>query len=183
MLDILLISFSLAMDCFAVSIAAGSTTNKPKILDSLKIGLFFGLFQALMPLIGWFIGFSFKEIIENIDHWIAFLLLAAIGIKMLYEAFKNKDNRKKNDITRMPVLLILSVATSIDALVVGISLPLLNVPLYLAIILIGSFAFLFSVTGYFLGRKIGKVIGNKAEILGGLILIGIGIKILIEHLS
>jgi putative Mn2+ efflux pump MntP len=111
------------------------------------------------------------------------LLLAIIGIKMLYEAFKNKDNRKKNDITRMPVLLILSVATSIDALVVGISLPLLNVPLYLAITSIGSFAFLFSVTGYFLGHKIGKVIGNKVEILGGLILIGIGIKILIEHLN
>lgn len=183
MLDILLISLSLAMDCFAVSIAGGSTTNKPKILDSLKIGVFFGLFQAIMPLIGWLIGFSFKEIIENIDHWIAFSLLAAIGIKMLYEAFKNKDDRKKTDITRMPILLILSAATSIDALVVGISLPLLNVPLYLAIISIGSFAFLFSVTGYFLGNKIGKVIGSKVEILGGLILIGIGIKILIEHLN
>jgi putative Mn2+ efflux pump MntP len=183
MFDILLISLSLAMDCLAVSIAVGATSKKPNFFDSLKLGLFFGLFQAIMPLIGWFIGFSFKDIIVNIDHWIAFSLLAAIGIKMLYEAFKKEADKKKIDIMRIPVLLILSVATSIDALVVGISLPLLNISLYIAIMLIGSFTFLFSVIGYFIGNKIGNVIGNKVEILGGLILIGIGIKILIEHLS
>ena len=102
---------------------------------------------------------------------------------MLYEAFKKEADKKKIDIARISILLILSVATSIDALVIGIILPFLNIPLYLAIILIGSFAFLFSVVDYFLGNKIGNVIGNKVEMLGGLILIGIGIKILIEHLS
>jgi putative Mn2+ efflux pump MntP len=181
MLDILLISISLAMDCFAVSIAGGANVEKPGISNALKVGLFFGLFQALMPLIGWIIGNSLRYIVESIDHWIAFALLLAIGIKMLYEAFK-KPAEKKTDITRFPTILILSVATSIDALVVGISLPLLAIPLYLAVIVIGSFAFMFSISGYFLGHKIGKVVGNKMEIIGGVILIGIGIKILIEHL-
>ena len=181
MLNILLISTSLAMDCFAVSITGGSTVKRPKLTDALKVGLFFGLFQANMPLIGWFVGYGFKNLIENIDHWIAFALLLAIGIKMLYEAFK-KPKQKKTSITRFPTLLILSVATSIDALVVGITLPLLEIPLYLSVIIIGFFAFMFSITGYFLGHRIGKVIGNKMEIIGGTILIGIGIKILIEHL-
>ena len=181
MLNILLISISLAMDCFAVSIAGGATVKKPGSIDALKVGLFFGLFQAIMPLIGWFIGYGFKNLIENIDHWVAFALLSAIGIKMLYEAFK-KSGEKKINITRFPTLLILSVATSIDALVVGITLPLLEIPLYLSVIIIGFFAFMFSITGYFLGHRIGKVIGNKMEIIGGTILIGIGIKILIEHL-
>jgi putative Mn2+ efflux pump MntP len=169
------------MDCFAVSIAGGSTVKKPKVTDALKVGLFFGLFQATMPLIGWFIGYGLKNLIENIDHWIAFALLLAIGIKMLYEASK-KSEQKKINITRFPTLLVLSVATSIDALVVGISLPFLEIPLYLSVIIIGSFAFMFSIAGYFIGHKIGKVIGNKMEIIGGVILIGIGIKILIEHL-
>ncbi|MBM3706561.1 MAG: manganese efflux pump [Actinobacteria bacterium] len=182
MLNILLISFSLAMDCFAVSLAGGSTAEKPRIPDALKVGLFFGLFQAIMPLIGWLAGYSFKDLIESFDHWVAFALLAAIGIKMLVEAFKKKSDEKKMNLTKLPGLLVLSVATSIDALVIGISLPFLKIPLYISVTIIGSFTFIFSVTGYFLGHKIGKIIGNKMEIVGGVILTGIGIKILIEHL-
>jgi putative Mn2+ efflux pump MntP len=182
MLDIFLISLSLAMDCFAVSIAGGASEVKPKIFNALKVGIFFGLFQAIMPLVGWLVGFGFKKLIENIDHWIAFALLAAIGIKMLYEALKKNSSKRKNDITKMPTLLILSVATSIDALVIGIGLSFLNVSLYLSVLIIGLFAFSFSLIGYFLGNKIGKLIGNKVEIIGGIILIGIGIKILVEHL-
>jgi manganese efflux pump family protein len=182
MLNILLIALSLAMDCFAVSIAGGAAAKKPTVFNALKVGIFFGLFQAVMPLIGWLVGFSFKNMIENIDHWIAFFLLAAIGSKMLYEALKKNTDERKINILNYPTLLILSIATSIDALVIGISLSLLNVSLYLSVSIIGLFAFSFSVIGYFLGNKIGKIIGNKVEIVGGVILIGIGIKILIEHL-
>ena len=183
MINIILISISLAMDCFAVSIAGGATISKPKITNALKVGLFFGLFQAVMPLIGWSIGFSFRNFIENVDHWIAFSLLLIIGIKMLYEAVKKSPEAKKTDVTRIPTLLILSVATSIDALVIGISLSILDVSIYLSILIIGLFAFAFSVSGYYLGHRIGKIVGNKVEIIGGIILIGIGIKILIEHLT
>jgi putative Mn2+ efflux pump MntP len=182
MLNLFLISVSLAMDCFAVSIAGGATASRPRITDAVKVGVSFGSFQAAMPLIGWLAGFSFKSLIENVDHWVAFSLLGIIGIKMLYEALKKNTGEKKKDITKMPTLLILSVATSIDALVIGITLSLLNIPLYLSVLIIGLFALLFSVTGYMLGNKMGKFVGNKVEIIGGVILMGIGIKILIEHL-
>ena len=182
MINLVLISISLAMDCLAVSIAGGATATKPKITNAIKVGLSFGFFQAIMPLIGWAIGFSFRSLIENLDHWIAFSLLLIIGIKMLYEAFKKSPQNNKTDITRIPTLLLLSIATSIDALVVGISLSILDISIYLSILIIGLFAFTFSVSGYYLGHRIGKFIGNKVEIIGGIILIGIGIKILIEHL-
>jgi putative Mn2+ efflux pump MntP len=182
MLNIMLIAISLAMDCFAVSIAGGAITNRPKLINALKVGLSFGIFQSMMPLIGWLVAYSFRNLIENIDHWIAFSLLAAIGIKMLYEAFKKKKEDDKTDITKLHTLLILSVATSIDALVIGIGLSFLGISIYLSILIIGLFAFFFSFTGYFIGHKIGKLIGNKVEILGGIILIGIGVKILIQHL-
>jgi len=182
MINLILISISLAMDCFAVSITGGANISKPKISNALKVGISFGFFQAIMPLIGWSIGFSFRSLIENVDHWIAFSLLLIIGIKMLYEAFKKSPGNNKTNITRLPILLILSIATSIDALVVGISLSILDVSIYLSILIIGLFAFVFSVSGYYLGHRIGKVVGNKVEIIGGIILMGIGIKILIEHL-
>jgi len=181
-ISIVLISISLAMDCFAVSVAGGATTAKPKVIDALKVGFFFGLFQTVMPLIGWYIGFSFKSLIENVDHWIAFGLLCAIGIKMIYEALRNKSENKKINLIRLPTLLILSVATSIDALVVGISFSLLNISLYISVAIIGLFAFVFSISGYFIGNKIGQFLKNKVELAGGFILTGIGIKILIEHL-
>lgn len=182
MLNLFLISVSLAMDCFAVSIAGGAAALKPKVTNALKVGVSFGSFQAVMPIIGWLAGFSFKNLIENVDHWIAFSLLGIIGVKMLYEAFKKNADGSKTDITRMPALLILSVATSIDALVVGITLSLLDIPLYLSVLIIGMFALLFSFAGYMLGNRIGKFAGNKVEIIGGIILVGIGIKILVEHL-
>lgn len=182
MINLILISISLAMDCFAVSIAGGATISRPKITNALKVGISFGFFQAVMPLIGWSVGFGFRSLIENVDHWIAFSLLLIIGSKMLYEAFRKNPENNKTSITKLPTLLILSVATSIDALVVGISLSILDRSIYLSILIIGLFAFVFSISGYLLGHKIGKIIGNKVEIIGGIILIGIGTKILIEHL-
>jgi putative Mn2+ efflux pump MntP len=182
MTNLILISISLAMDCLAVSIAGGATVIRPKIINAIKVGLSFGFFQAVMPLIGWTIGYSFRSLIENVDHWVAFFLLLIIGIKMLYEAFKKSPKKDKIDITRIPTLIVLSVATSIDALVAGISLSIIGIPLYLSILIIGLFAFIFSILGYYIGHRIGKVVGNKVEIIGGIILIGIGTKILIEHL-
>lgn len=182
MLNIIVISISLAMDCFAVSIAGGATTNKPKIIDALKVGLFFGLFQALMPVIGWYIGFGFKDLIKNVDHWIAFGLLGAIGVKMIYESFKIGDKKNKINLIKISFLLIFSVATSIDALVVGITFSLLELSLYLSILIIGLFAFVFSFFGFFIGNKIGKFLESKVELIGGIILVGIGTKILIDHL-
>jgi manganese efflux pump family protein len=182
MLNIIIISISLAMDCFAVSMAGGAVTKKPRAIDALKVGLFFGLFQALMPVIGWYIGFGFKGLIENVDHWIAFALLGLIGIKMIYESFKIESEKNRIDLIKMTSLLILSVATSIDALVIGITLSILGISLYLSVIIIGLFAFAFSFFGYFLGNKLGKFLESKVELIGGIVLVGIGIKILIEHL-
>lgn len=185
MLEIIVISVGLAMDCLAVSVAGGagrSTGTRPKIMDALKVGFFFGAFQALMSLIGWYIGSGFKSLIEKTGHWVAFGLLCAIGIKMICEAVKSRGEKRKIDLTSLPVLLILSVATSIDALVVGISLSLLDVSIYLSVAIISVFSFAFSVSGYFIGNKIGKILKNNAEIAGGVILIGIGIKVLLEYL-
>ena len=182
MFDVIIISISLAMDCFALSIAGGATTKKPRVINALKVGLFFGLFQALMPVIGWYIGFGFKDLIENVDHWIAFGLLGAIGVKMIYESFKIESEKNKINLIKISSLLILSVATSIDALVVGITFSLLEISLYLSVAIIGLFTFVFSISGYFIGHKLGKFLENKVELIGGIILIGIGTKILIEHL-
>ena len=183
MVNIILIAISLAMDCFAVSIAGGATVTKLKIKDALKIGLSFGLFQAVMPLIGWFIGLSFRELIENTGHWVAFGLLCAIGIKMIYETLKSRNEKRKINLVKLPLLLVLSVATSIDALAAGISFSLLNISLYLSAAIIGLFAFVFSISGYIIGNKIGHFLENKVGLIGGIILIGIGVKILVENLA
>jgi len=182
MVNLILIAISLAMDCFAVSIAGGATVKRIRARDTLKVGLSFGLFQALMPLIGWFIGLSFKELIENAGHWVAFGLLCAIGIKMIYEALKSKREKRKINLAKLPMLFVLSIATSIDALAAGISFSLLDASLYLSVAIIGLFAFVFSISGYIIGNKIGHFLENKVELIGGIILIGIGIKILVENL-
>jgi putative Mn2+ efflux pump MntP len=183
MFTTILIAISLAMDCLAVSIAGGALVEKPRLRNALKIGAFFGLFQTVMPLIGWALGFGFRNLISSFDHWIAFGLLLIIGAKMIYESFKKDSDKKKRDILNNHTLIILAVATSIDALVAGMSLAFIGVPLIYSVLIIGAFAFVLSVTGYFAGHKIGTLIGSKMEIVGGVILIGIGIKILIEHLT
>jgi len=183
MVTLALIAFSLAMDCFAVSIAGGALNPKAGIGNAIKIAFFFGLFQTLMPLIGWLVGQSFARFISDYDHWVAFFLLLAIGIKMIYESFKDRPEGENRDILKLPTLLLLSVATSIDALVVGITLSLLKTSLILSVLVIGIFAFILSVAGYYIGKMAGNLFKNKVEIVGGLILIGIGIRILVEHLS
>ena len=181
-LSICLIALGLAMDAFAVSIARGFTINTSRVKNALIIALSFGLFQAIMPVIGWASGSLFKDLIEYIDHWIAFALLSFIGIKMIHESFKITKKDKKIDVLNLRILLILSIATSIDALAVGVTLSFLDVTIIMPALMIGIITFSLSFMGVFIGNKFGHFFENKIEALGGIILIGIGIKILLEHL-
>jgi len=180
LISIILIALGLAMDAFAVSITSGLTIKQLKINHALQIASFFGLFQAVMPIIGWLAGLSLRDFISSIDHWIAFVLLGFIGCKMVYESVKMEES--KSNPLNIVVLLILSVVTSIDALAVGITFAFLKVSIVTPIILIGIITFILSFIGVYIGDRFGRLFEKKIEILGGIILIGIGIKILIEHL-
>lgn len=169
------------MDAFSVSIAGGIKTSNGKVWDALKVAVFFGGFQALMPFFGWLLGEAGKGFITGIDHWIAFILLGLIGIKMIADAL-DKNSQKNNEILKIKSLLLLSVATSIDAFIIGITLSLLKTPFLISIISIGTITFVLSFLGFIFGRQLGKLFGRKVEIFGGVVLILIGLKILIEHL-
>ena len=169
------------MDSFSVSIANGLATNTFKISKALTIALFFGFFQGLMPVFGWITGGSIADHISVIDHWIAFGLLTFIGIRMIYESITNKPNNFLKVYT-IRVIMILSIATSIDALAVGLSFSFLDISIFFPAIIIGVITFLLSFLGVFVGKRFGKILKNRIEILGGLILIIIGLKILLEHI-
>jgi manganese efflux pump family protein len=180
--EIILIGVGLAMDCFAVCISCSLVQRDIKTSEALKIAFFFGFFQAIMPVAGWLLGLTFKDLIADFDHWIAFGILGAIGLKMIIEAFK-KENKQELNITKFWVLISLSVATSIDAMIVGISFAFLELNILLTVSIIGFVTFIISLAGIYLGKKFTFISGKKAEIIGGIVLIGIGIKILIEHLN
>jgi putative Mn2+ efflux pump MntP len=179
---ITVIAVGLAMDAFAVSIVSGSAYRQLHVKHALRMAAFFGGFQAIMPLIGSLAGLSLKEYIIACDHWIAFGLLTAVGAKMIYESFKIKSIEERFDPSSVLVLLTLSVATSIDALAIGITLPLITRSIALAVTIIGLITFVLSYLGVIIGKRFGHFFENKIEIFGGLILIAIGVKILIEHL-
>jgi putative Mn2+ efflux pump MntP len=181
MVTILLIALSLAMDSFAVSIAHGMTVKNRRVATGLMMGFSFGFFQAFMPVLGWLAGLAFMDLIASFDHWVAFGLLAFIGGKMIYEARNESDEEKDVKLT-VSVVLILSVATSIDALAVGLSFSLLQVSIIAPVIAIGVVAFLLSFAGFNFGSKLGKFFERKVQVIGGIVLIAIGIKILLEHL-
>ncbi len=175
-----LLGLGLSMDAFAVSMSSGTMIRPFRVNDALKLALFFGGFQALMPVLGWFGGNMVQGYVSVFAPWIAFGLLAFIGIKMIYEAFYgNPDGRAGSLTYRM--LFMLAVATSIDALAVGISFAFLKTPVLEPAVIIGGVTFFMSFWGAILGYRIGHFFGNEVEILGGLILIGLGIKILAEH--
>lgn len=178
---IVLVAVGLAMDAFAVSIAKGMVINHNRRKSALLMASFFGGFQMLMPAIGWFAGQSLKEVIMGFDHWIAFGLLAFIGAKMIYDSTK-KENENDEQTLRLHSLLTLAVATSIDALMVGLSFAFLQTSLLEPILLIGVITFSLSVVGFYFGCGMGRLFGSKIRIAGGLILIAIGIRILLEHL-
>ena len=182
--ELILLSIGLGMDAFAVSVCKGISMKKMNWKKASLIGLYFGGFQAVMPILGYFFGTSFESFITNIDHWIAFILLVIIGAKMIQEAFqKDKDEDEYNDDISVKTMLILSIATSIDALAVGITFAFLKVDLVLAVSLIGIITFILSVLGTKIGNRFGDKYKSKAELIGGIILILIGLKILLEHLA
>lgn len=180
-IELLLLSIGLAMDAFAVSICKGISMKKMNWKKAVIIGIYFGGFQALMPVIGYFLGTAFESIITNIDHWVAFILLGIIGGNMIKESFGN-ESENCNDDVGFKTMLILAIATSIDALAVGITFAFLKVNLVAAISMIGVITFALSVVGTKIGNRFGDKYESKAELVGGIILVLLGIKILLEHL-
>jgi len=177
-----LVGIGLSMDCFAVSLAIGTTTRATLLHAAAIIALCFGGFQAGMTLLGWAAGTHLAGMITAYDHWVAFLLLAVIGAKMVAEGFLGGDGEETVDVMQLLPVLLLSVATSIDALAVGVSFAFLQVSILAPALIIGIVAFAFSFAGVLSGRQLEGVLGRKVEILGGLILIAIGLKVLLEHL-
>ncbi|MDY0270604.1 manganese efflux pump MntP [Trichloromonas sp.] len=176
------IALALAMDAFAVSLAAGVTLERITGRHLFRFGFHFGLFQGMMPVIGWLAGVSVHRWIADYDHWIAFGLLAFVGIKMIHEALEKEDQAAEaNDPTRGLTLVMLAIATSIDALAVGLSLGMLGVSVWLPAAVIGLVCAILTVAGMLLGGRVGRMWGKRVEIFGGLVLCSIGLKILLEH--
>jgi len=180
MTELIILSIALSMDAFAVALGIGAkqiTINKSL---ALKVALFFGFFQGFMPLVGYLAGLGLSDFIETIDHWVAFILLALIGGKMVYESFGEPVEEEISIITNK-VLLLLAIATSIDAMAAGFTLTLMETNITTSIVVIGITTFIFSYAGVILGSKGGAFLESKAELLGGIVLILIGLKILIQH--
>lgn len=180
-LEIILIAIGVSMDAFAVSICKGLACRDKRLKTAFACGTWFGAFQVIMPVIGFYLGRLFAGLIEKYDHWIAFALLLILGINMIKEAF-SKDEEQASDDTSFLKMLILAIATSIDALMVGVTFAVLNVNIWLCVLIIGLTTFAFSFVGVIIGRKVGEKHKNKAVLAGGIILVLLGIKILIEHL-
>lgn len=183
--ELIFIGIGLSMDAFAVAICKGLAMKKINIRQCLLIAVFFGGFQALMPLVGWLLGHQFQSYITKIDHWIAFALLVFLGVKMLLDARKEEeeDDIAEKESLDIKELFMMAIATSIDALAVGITFAFLQVKILSSVSIIGIITFAFSVAGVFIGNMFGSKFKNKATILGGVILIGIGVKILLEHIG
>lgn len=178
----ILIALGLAMDSFSVSITRGLTNTQTRMsIEALKVAFFFGLFQGIMPVIGWLAGVSIIDFISDFDHWIAFGLLTFIGLRMIYES-TTKDSKKMVSSSSFSVLIMLSIATSIEALAVGLSLSFLEVSIITPAIIIGIITFSLSFLGVYIGKRFGGFF-QKIGVLGGVILVVIGIKILTEHMG
>ena len=183
-LTLLAIAVALAMDAFAVALATGICLRQAKAAQTLRMAGAFGLFQALMPIAGWLLGLSVREHIEAYDHWIAFVLLGAIGGKMLWEARggpEEKEEAAPKDLFGLKVMFVLAVATSIDALAVGLSLAMLGNGIWYASVVIGVVTGCLSLVAIRLGHRLGRTFGTRMEVAGGILLIAIGLKVLVEH--
>lgn len=181
LITIFIIAVGLGIDAFSVAIGIGAANNKKSWGPVLRLATAFGLFQFVMPIIGWLAGLTVVEIIGSFDHWIAFGLLALVGGKMIREGFEKESAEEREDQTQGWPLLMLSVATSIDALAVGFGFSVLKNPILLPAVMIGIVCFLMTVTGMIFGKVLAKIFGKKVEIFGGLVLIAIGVKILMDH--
>ncbi|MBN1374991.1 MAG: manganese efflux pump [Dehalococcoidia bacterium] len=181
-LSVVLIAFGLSADCFAVALGIGGTGATRSWKYILRAGLAFGIFQGGMPIIGWVVGQTVVKLISNYDHWIAFALLVFIGGRMIWEFIQNKTESKAVDISKWITLLTLALATSIDALAVGLSFAVLKLNILISAVIIGLVAFLITALGYWLGGRASQWIGRWALLAGGIVLIVIGARILITHL-
>ena len=183
-LNVVAIAVALAMDAFAVAIASGVRLKRVSFRQFFRLAWHFGLFQALMPIIGWTAGLTVRDAIERFGHWVAFGLLTYVGVNMIRQAFKREeDARRHKDPTRGLTLVMLSVATSIDALAVGLTISMLQVSIWTPALIIGIVAGLFTILGLYFGKSVGSAerLSPIAEVLGGVVLLGIAVKILIEH--
>ena len=183
--EIIVIGIGLAMDALAVSICKGLSMKKTDWKKAIIIALYFGIFQALMPVLGYFLGSTFSSFVQSVDHWIAFILLAIIGANMIIDSTDDEDDEieKRNDKVDVKTMLLLAVATSIDALAVGVTFAFFEVNLLLSVSIIGIISFALSFIGGAIGNKFGDRFQNRAELAGGIVLIIIGFKILLEHLG
>lgn len=181
-LSVILIGLGLSADCFAVALTVGASGKEFSLRNMLKVALAFGIFQMAMPLLGWLVGQTVVSYIEQYDHWLAFVLLAFIGGKMIIEFIRNGTEAESVDISRWGTLITLAVATSIDALAVGLSFALLKINIVVAAGIIGVVAFSVSAFSFWLGRKVSALVGRWALLAGGIILIGIGLRILLTHM-
>lgn len=182
LITIFFVAVGLGVDAFSVAISIGATNTKRAWTPVLRLATSFGLFQFAMPLAGWLAGLTVVSIIGGFDHWIAFALLTYVGGKMIWEGWKNKVEEERADQTRGLPLLLLSIATSIDALAVGFSFSILKAPVLFPAVIIGIVCFLMTAVGMIFGKALAKIFGKKVEIFGGVVLIAIGVKILIDHL-
>lgn len=181
--EILAIAVGLAMDASAVSLGAGATAYARNARARFRLSFHFGLFQCLMPIVGWVLGTSVADRIASIDHWIAFTLLALVGSRMIRGAFQEEETSYNNDPSRGTTLVLLAIATSIDALAVGLTLAMLNVEVVSASVTIGVVTGLLSLLAIRLGNRLGTRFGKRMEVVGGVILLVIGVRILVQHLQ
>lgn len=182
MTETLILAIALAMDSVAVSIAIGSKYKDLLISKALFVAAVFGFFQGAMPIIGYYIGINFAEYVQSFDHWIAFILLSGLGMKMIYEAYKNEFDDEITDLSNK-TLITLAIATSIDAMAIGVTFAFLQTDIFSASTIIALVTFALCVIAVYIGKKLGSLLESKAEFIGGLILIGLGVKILLEHLN
>jgi len=183
LLTIILIAIGLSFDTFAVSISSGLILKKIDFFSATKIAVTLAVFQAAMPVVGWLAGSGIKNYAENFDHWIAFGILALLGAKMIYESFNTDPEDRSFNPLDIKVMIGMAIATSIDALIVGFSFALLNYRIFISVGIIGFVTYVVAMLGMLFGKKIGTKMGRRMEVLGGVMLILIGLKILIEHLS
>lgn len=181
-LSTIFLAIGLAMDAFAVSITGGIVSSNVTFVYALRISLFFAIFQMFMPWLGWLLGKSLIQYIASYDHWIAFILLLAIGGKMVYESFRSEDRCKPINFNKISVLILLAIATSIDAFIAGMSLSILEMNIVKVMAIIGLITLILSLIGVRIGKILGCIVEKYAELLGGVILIFIGIQLLISHL-
>lgn len=185
LITIILIAVALAMDAFSISITKGFTIKNISKMETLWFGIFFGGFQALMPVLGWISGVHLEQFVSSVAPWVAFILLVAIGGKMIYESLTGDEEEEgvSKDSFSFKELTLLGIATSIDAFAVGVTFAVLKIPILIPIIIIGLISFIFSEIGVLIGRKIGSFFGNKFEIVGGIVLVLLGLKILLSGIG